>query len=144
MASIASSETLSIWSHPTVKQPEVSIHIFFSGWLGSPWAGCQQSQDLQDQTIHHLNWQVEDGWLYKITKHQALFGWAFQNLTLGFLVKAADFMWYITPLMGCSHLQSVFVGVLPRSPRPRLLLVARCFALDAYLVLGVWLPRFTS
>ena len=34
--------------------------MFFTGRLGSPWAGRQQSQDLQDQTIHHLNWQLED------------------------------------------------------------------------------------
>ena len=38
-----------------------------------------------------------------------------------------------------------FFGVWPRSPTLRMLLIAKCFNCDAYLVLGMFLlPRFTS
>ena len=37
-----------------------------------------------------------------------------------------------------------FWGVWPRSPMLHLFLIAKCFTFDAYLVLGVFLPRFTA
>ena len=70
-----------------------------------------------------------------------------QYVRIYIYIWTAEIIWYKMQLTGCSYLvlqSRQCFGVWPRSPMPHLFLIAKCSPDDAYLVLGVFLPRFTA
>ena len=130
----------SIWRDPHFRKPPYVL-VKKWGWVCTPENGDGTVAERDRMTLFcgffWCNGSMNSVWGYWNVYLQITMG-IYEPRTL----FGTECNWRGVPTSFSSPV--AFFGVWPRFPTPCLLLVAKCFTWDAYLVLGVFLPRVTA